>query len=450
MLIDLFPLKRRSHTMNQRKSSRLNKTDNSSPNNHPWIVHFIQRFVHDPKRTLTRSRSATDATRFLRHNQARISTAIKCDSNNEYPLHSTLSRSLSVPNHLSFHKRLHPLNRSASMHDLHQHEVYRAKDLEFGSIIGEGFYGIARMVKLKKTGQMMVMKETKAFDKDAQKIFVKEVQILKRLRHPNILKFMGLILDKENQMCFLVDFIAGGTLKNIIHDLNIPLSWLKRLRYAKDIASGMEYLHSCNVIHRDLNSSNCLVKMNGQVVVADLGLSRINLEDDEVYSSTTLSEPSHAIRREQRSTSTTITSNGNIVVVRPKTRRQILRDRQRYTVVGSPYWMAPEMLKGQCYDERVDIFSFGIMLCEIIGRVQADPDYLPRTEDFGLNVHLFNQKYCSKDCPKQFIAIAIACCDIDPDSRPAFAVSHPWLEALALSVETGACLSSTTNGDLLN
>lgn len=157
--------------MNQRKSSRLNKTDvkrnvkcwffekicqiflftsqNSSPNNHPWIVHFIQRFVHDPKRTLTRSRSATDATRFLRHNQARISTAIKCDSNNEYPLHSTLSRSLSVPNHLSFHTRIHPLNRSASMHDLHQHEVYRAKDLEFGSIIGQGFYGIARMVQRK-------------------------------------------------------------------------------------------------------------------------------------------------------------------------------------------------------------------------------------------------------------------------------------------------------------
>lgn len=108
------------------------------------------------------------------------------------------------------------------------------------------------------------------------------------------------------------------------------------------------------------------MKTNGQVVVADLGLSRINLEDDEVYSSTTLSEPSHSIRREQRSTSTTITSNGNIVVVRPKTRRQMLRDRQRYTVVGSPYWMAPEMLKGQCYDERVDIFSFGIMLCEVI------------------------------------------------------------------------------------
>ena len=87
-------------------------------------------------------------------------------------------------------------------------------------------------------------------------------------------------------------------------------------------------MHSCNIIHRDLNSSNCLVKSDGQVVVADFGLSRINLDDDDV--------PTHhnesvltSFRREQRSTSTTITSNGNIVVVRPKTRRQILRDRQR-------------------------------------------------------------------------------------------------------------------------
>jgi serine/threonine protein kinase len=78
-----------------------------------------------------------------------------------------------------------------------------------------------------------------------------------------------------------------------------------------------------------LNSSNCLVKSDGQVVVADFGLSRINLDDDD-YANTQNNDSTTALfRREQRSTSTTITSNGNIVVVRPKTRRQILRDRQR-------------------------------------------------------------------------------------------------------------------------
>jgi serine/threonine protein kinase len=82
-----------------------------------------------------------------------------------------------------------------------------------------------------------------------------------------------------------------------------------------------------------LNSSNCLVKSDGQVVVADFGLSRINLEDDDDITTTTTTQINDGLsgnfRREQRSTSTTITSNGNIVVVRPKTRRQLLRDRQR-------------------------------------------------------------------------------------------------------------------------
>ena len=91
-----------------------------------------------------------------------------------------------------------------------------------------------------------------------------------------------------------------------------------------------EYLHACNIIHRDLNSSNCLVKSDGQVVVADFGLSRINLEDDDETTTVPITEGLIGnFRREQRSTSTTITSNGNIVVVRPKTRRQLLRDRQR-------------------------------------------------------------------------------------------------------------------------
>ena len=90
-----------------------------------------------------------------------------------------------------------------------------------------------------------------------------------------------------------------------------------------------EYLHSCNIIHRDLNSSNCLVKSDGHVVVADFGLARINLEDEDDATTPTNDNSLGNFRREQRSTSTTITSQGNIVVVRPKTRRQLLRDRQR-------------------------------------------------------------------------------------------------------------------------
>lgn len=90
--------------------------------------------------------------------------------------------------------------------------------------------------------------------------------------------------------------------------------------------------------------------------------------------------------------------------------------KKRYTVVGNPYWMAPEMMKGNKYDEKVDIFSFGIVLCEIIGRVQADPDFLPRSNDFGLNQVVFKEKFCSS-CPEPFYKVAFLCTDLNPDRR---------------------------------
>lgn len=95
------------------------------------------------------------------------------------------------------------------------------------------------------------------------------------------------------------------------------------------------------------------------------------------------------------------------------------------------------MLRGNKYDEKVDVFSFGIIMCEIIGRVQADPDFMPRTDDFGLNQQQFIEKFCKGDkcddpCPEIFYQIAFHCCDLNPDRRPSFKILAEWFDRLAI------------------
>ncbi|XP_053183706.1 dual specificity testis-specific protein kinase 1-like [Scomber japonicus] len=93
-------------------------------------------------------------------------------------------------------------------------------------------------------------------------------------------------------------------------------------------------------------------------------------------------------------------------------------EKQPLAIVGSPYWMAPEVLRGELYDEKVDVFAYGIILCEIIARIEADPDFLPRTEDFGLDVETFENMV--GDCPPAFLSLAVTCCNMSAERRPSF------------------------------
>ena len=82
---------------------------------------------------------------------------------------------------------------------------------------------------------------------------------------------------------------------------------------------------------------------------------------------------------------------------------------ERLLQVGSPYWMSPECLRGEFYDHKSDVFSFGIILCELIARCGADPDYLPRTANFGVDYRLFCESMVHDSCPPEFLKIAFSC-----------------------------------------
>uniref|UniRef100_A0A8B9NG57 Protein kinase domain-containing protein n=1 Tax=Accipiter nisus TaxID=211598 RepID=A0A8B9NG57_9AVES len=104
-------------------------------------------------------------------------------------------------------------------------------------------------------------------------------------------------------------------------------------------------------------------------------------------------------------------------------------EKEPLAVVGSPYWMAPEVLRGEIYNEKADVFAYGIILCETIARVPADPDYLPRTKDFGLDVTTF-RTMVGTDCPAAFLQLAFHCCSMEPTSRPSFLEIMQCLEGV--------------------
>ncbi|XP_073936377.1 dual specificity testis-specific protein kinase 2 isoform X2 [Castor canadensis] len=204
---------------------------------------------------------------------------------------------------------------------------------------------------------------------------LKEVQLMNRLSHPNILRFMGVCVH-QGQLHALTEYINSGNLEQLL-DSNLHLPWTVRVKLAYDIAVGLSYLHFKGIFHRDLTSKNCLIKRdeNGySAVVADFGLAE-KIPDVSMGS-------------------------------------------EKLAVVGSPFWMAPEVLRDEPYNEKADVFSYGIILCEIIARIQADPDYLPRTENFGLDYDAF--QHMVGDCPPDFLQLTFNCCNMDPKLRPSF------------------------------
>ncbi|XXG55461.1 hypothetical protein AAC387_Pa03g3126 [Persea americana] len=155
---------------------------------------------------------------------------------------------------------------------------------------------------------------------DALEEFKSEVRIIKRLRHPNVVLFMGAVTRVPN-LSLVTEFLPRGSLYRLIHRPNNQLDERKRLKMALDVARGMNYLHNCTpiIVHRDLKSPNLLVDRNWVVKVCDFGLSRMK----------------HNTFLSSRSTA------------------------------GTAEWMAPEVLRNEPSDEKCDVYSFGIILWEL-------------------------------------------------------------------------------------
>ncbi|KAK7489083.1 hypothetical protein BaRGS_00019744 [Batillaria attramentaria] len=182
-------------------------------------------------------------------------------------------------------------------------------------------------------------------------------------------------------------FIEGGTLDQLLASEDEELPWTQRIHLTLGVARGLDYLHSQGYFHRDLTSKNILIKKDNNLgynaVIADFGLA------------TKIPDP---------------------------------LSREKLPTVGSPYWMAPEVLTGQFYNERADLFSLGIIMCEITARISADPDIMPRMNNFGVDYVALSEMIAY--CPLDYLQLAFKCCQTEPSKRPRASEVIEWLEKI--------------------
>ncbi|XP_015884450.3 probable serine/threonine-protein kinase SIS8 [Ziziphus jujuba] len=194
------------------------------------------------------------------------------------------------------------------------------EDLRIGERIGIGSYGEVYHAEWNGTEVAVKKFLDQGFSGEALLQFKCEVEIMLRLRHPNVVLFMGAV-TRPPHFSILTEFLPRGSLYRLLHRPNSQLDEKRRMKMAHDVAKGMNYLHTSHptIVHRDLKSPNLLVDRNWVVKVCDFGLSRMKHH-------TFLSSKSTA---------------------------------------GTPEWMAPEVLRNEPANEKCDVYSFGVILWEL-------------------------------------------------------------------------------------
>uniref|UniRef100_A0A2P2M0C1 non-specific serine/threonine protein kinase n=1 Tax=Rhizophora mucronata TaxID=61149 RepID=A0A2P2M0C1_RHIMU len=193
-------------------------------------------------------------------------------------------------------------------------------ELTVGTRVGIGFFG--EVFRGMWNGTDVAIKVFLEQDLTAENMedFCNEILILSRLRHPNVILFLG-ACTKPPRLSMVTEYMEMGSLYYLIHSSGQKkkLSWRRKLKMLRDICRGLMCIHRMKIVHRDLKSANCLVNKHWTVKICDFGLSRIMTDSP-------------------------------------------MRDSSS---AGTPEWMAPELIRNEPFTEKCDIFSLGVIMWEL-------------------------------------------------------------------------------------
>lgn len=203
-------------------------------------------------------------------------------------------------------------------------------------------------------------------------------------------------------MYIVTEYCQNGDLLRILLDMDKTLGWRFRIKIALDAASALHYLHENNFIHRDIKSSNILLDQNWVCKISDFGMTReAGMADAEAM---------------------------------------------RMTICGTDEYMAPELLFDEEYTKAVDVYSFGMVLMEILKRCKVGDGFAARKPQNKFMLDLDEvERMMPNDAPKSMVVLAKQCLGYEIISRPVTSDIKDWLQDLYDTTSPDEVPIPTTN-----
>ncbi|XP_017020490.1 tyrosine-protein kinase Fer isoform X4 [Drosophila kikkawai] len=254
--------------------------------------------------------------------------------------------------------------------------------------IGRGNFGDVYKAKLKSTKLDVAVKTCRMTLPDEQKRkFLQEGRILKQYDHPNIVKLIGICVQKQPIM-IVMELVLGGSLLTYLRKNSNGLTNRQQMGMCRDAAAGMRYLESKNCIHRDLAARNCLVDLEHSVKISDFGMSR----EEEEY---------------------------------------IVSDGMKQIPVK---WTAPEALNFGKYTSLCDVWSYGILMWEIYSK--GDTPYSGMSNSRARErIDTGYRMPTPENTPAEMYRLMLKCWAADAESRPHFDEIYNVVDALILRLD---------------
>ena len=215
-----------------------------------------------------------------------------------------------------------------------------------GAMIGQGSFGSVYLALHTVTGELLAVKQVEAPSASAaggpndqkKKSMIdalkREISLLRDLQHPNIVQYLG-ASSSDNYLNIFLEYVPGGSVQTMLNSYGALREPLIR-SFVRQIVTGLSYLHNRDIIHRDIKGANILVDNKGGIKISDFGISK------------------------KMEASNILGGAGN--------------SKNRPSLQGSVFWMAPEVVKQTAYTRKADIWSLGCLVVEMMTGAHPFPD----------------------------------------------------------------------------